>query len=1422
MKSIDCLRGTNYIKQFFGSKSSQKFLFPSIDEFQTFTSLDKSKNSIKNIENSKDSKDSKGIFWDKETVEKVWGKLKIVSYRVKEKKRDDHHQIKELIETNQDEAVLQRLHDPEFKKFYRNKDSLFPEDVFLELLVEHQKFDLLNQVVKDPCYVFNTNFIFKCISQIVNKNNDQSSKDLISSASKRGSSSEKEQTETPSLRQSATNSKKRFSHSYEAINKKKQSTFSNYSNLLKKEIIQNLIKYGLYKKESEEEVKIIGWIVAQFGLYEIFLFLLKENEEYFEGEKSQFNNFASVDDIANYGVDEVQFQHTIENCLKAGFEELAIFLCEYNSKQKEPGRIPNIAAETESMQFLQYLWEKEDDSLYGHKSSRFSKRQSKFYSIKLFNLEAPPFKPNFSMNSIIKILIDNDKKPNKKNSSNSNINRILKWENIERDKTFIDTLFQYECFDQISVLISKWPGEKFANPEYFRKVIYKIQTELILFYLKRRECKLILTDHSLQEYIVKEYMSKGELLYYGAEMLTYIYKNQWNSELTKELCKNVTKTIKTKDILNCHSSILTCLLLIEFLTQIKTVSLLNLNRCDKLISDLKEYCKTIQECNHTESYISYLMKQKDTRKRSAFNIVSENALYSLLETPEVGTIVKKMWNGTISNNGFFAASSIHRFLFDLENQRREPFHSFDTLDVTKVYYFQLAVWLDSCSMRYNPIGLSSIALVAVYNLFIFFLNDKGDLMNNISQLSDTCYILFIIYMCMVHMLIFTFFNQLVFFFKTKRPFKFEPWDYLDFLLFIFAWLITVDTKKFAGDYSSTKPLDTLIRHYIFSIQLPFVKELQNETEKYSYLFSFILRVSILAINDILVWGRVTGVLLTYKEMGPVMRMIFSMGYLLIRYIIIIAMFLALCAGVFTSLFNRYSEQFVDFSTSVVILFGGFLNDFNATNFKKGYTYFGSVLMMVYVCISAVLFVNLLIAVLSNVYEQMAKVVDASYRAIIIQYYRKFKWDQEYGYLLFLTSPFNIINIPCGIINAICCVNQKTFNKYITRILYMIFYFPIIIGFFILYTLIMIPFAYIKGNIIMFKYQQNLKILVLFKILNIFKWLLSGIFFLIYIFLRDIVYCFFFLFNEPEKKKDDFQRVRENISNRDVVIFLKFIHSNMALENSQDIHTLFMSYLDFEASEKTELNDHVKKAKEYMKKLGRTQKPDELKKKSAQIESKTVMLYNNLEEGEHASAIYTKYIRKNLMIIEILENFLIEDDNNNGSFVDIDKMRKLLPKTMTIKNYHLRRLIHSDIHGLSQAMLKLKASKNAFWQYQLMNRIMSSAQRLDKEIDSEIYKIKRRKDINERLKSKKSSKKSTYKEKLTENQEKKEERIKEVQEIKRYEALISSIRQSIIDIMNSKKPMAPSENSSFINESTVSNKRKIEMSLISKKSFSNKM
>ena len=58
--------------------------------------------------------------------------------------------------------------------------------------------------------------------------------------------------------------------------------------------------------------------------------------------------------------------------------------------------------------------------------------------------------------------------------------------------------------------------------------------------------------------------------------------------MTKELCQNVIKTLKSKDILNCHSPILTCLLLVEFINQIKEIAFLDIDRgtCEETINEL--------------------------------------------------------------------------------------------------------------------------------------------------------------------------------------------------------------------------------------------------------------------------------------------------------------------------------------------------------------------------------------------------------------------------------------------------------------------------------------------------------------------------------------------------------------------------------------------------------------------------------------------------------------------------------------------------------------------------------------------------------------------------------------------------------------------------------------------------------------------
>ncbi len=86
----------------------------------------------------------------------------------------------------------------------------------------------------------------------------------------------------------------------------------------------------------------------------------------------------------------------------------------------------------------------------------------------------------------------------------------------------------------------------------------------------------------------------------------------------------------------------------------------------------------------------------------------------------------------------------------------------------------------------------------------------------------------------------------------------------------------------------------------------------------------------------------------------------------------------------------------------------------------------------------------------------------------------------------------------------------------------------------------------------------------------------------------------------------------------------------------------------------------------------------------------------------------------------MENFVIEDGTNNGA-IDIDKLKMLLPKSLNIDNSYIKRLLYTHINSLNKAVNKLKSKKNLFLQYQLLNKIVQSSIRLDKEIDSEIMK-----------------------------------------------------------------------------------------------------
>ena len=193
-----------------------------------------------------------------------------------------------------------------------------------------------------------------------------------------------------------------------------------------------------------------------------------------------------------------------------------------------------------------------------------------------------------------------------------------------------------------------------------------------------------------------------------------------------------------------------------------------------------------------------------------------------------------------------------------------------------------------------------------------------------------------------------------------------------------------------------------------------------------------------------------------------------------------------------------------------------------------------------------------------------------------------------------------------------------------------------------------------------------------------------------------------------------------------------------------------------------------------------------------------------------------------MIIEILSSFLINDENGTG-MVDVEKMKKLFPFTMNIQDYHLRRFIHCNIHVLNQVMEKVKIRKSTFIQYQLLNRIMSSVQRLDKDIDSELFKIQRMREISLNVEKKNENKFESENEEVKKNKDKSSEsnnatytsiesirnnnfnsqRRKDLILMKDYNKVLKEMRKSIVSILITKNSSVSVNSTNLIDKSDIS-------------------
>ena len=1297
------------------------------------------------------------INWSKKFRNKIFERFKRMVRIINQKKKIDYNSIILAIQEDEDDKVYEVLIDEDFKNFYRNKDNLFEKDVFMDEMIKYKKFELLKKVSEDPSYEFDKDYIFNCLFFCINpKIYDENNKNKNSNKNQRNIICYSFNYDFfNNVNLGIDNSVDKY------IRMKAKKSFKNINDITMLEIIEGLIENHLYDNSSYKKMRIILWFMTLLGLNDSFITILKQNEKLFynslKKEEKEDHDLISLskilDEIINNKEIDIKdfdsytikyYLKTIEDCLSCDLEDLAILLANLRKPYPELIASYKIAVKFENMMYLKFIWEK---------SISYNKKILKESEAKIGLINRSKFRNsrnsirnimfNIDISEIINILIKNHKEDKYSDELNYKIRKIFEWNNIEQEVSLLKSLFDNNFFQHICFFLKHWPSDKINKEEYFKKAIEFKQKELILFYLNKPEIRIILYNKKIQKLIVNEYIPNGELFYYGAECLSYIYKKKWDMNLTKNLCNNITKIIKTKDILNCHSPILTCLLLVEFIKHIRYLTSSDIKKCTKVLELLINFCQRVQESMHDEASISYLMKQKDTRERTVFQIVSDNKIYELLETAEIGTVIKKMRDGVLNANGIRNTCTLHRFLFE-NTKLANPFNAFQKINPNKVYFFQLNARLDGCNSRINETGIFSIVLAFVYQVYIYFLNENEEVLNNFEEISKESRIFYYIYLALVHILIYNLIIEKIFLFFSKRRMKFEVWDYMDLLLLIFAWLCILDTKRFTGEYGDDNIAES-VKDLIWSIQIPVLKNLKIEDPSLSTQVSFWIRIIILAVNDLMVWSRVTGILLYYRQIGPVIRTIFTMGKILIKYIFIIIFFMACCAGIFTCIFNRHSSQFIDFSTSVINLFGAFLNDFDCYDFDDNYKVVGSIILFIYVCIASVLFINLLIVIISHGFQKINRVVESSHRAVLINYCKKFKWHKKYGYLILLSPPLNLLILPALILNLILYLTmnsfkkkdnfeaQKKFNIRVTRFIFACTYFPFNMICFVIYSIILIPMAYIKGMINMILYLSSIKNSKIYKFYYFTVWFFFGIIYIFYILLRDIYYCYYYKFTEIERKDDEFLRMTKNLTDKDVVNIFKFIHSPKANESRNDVHSMFLAFLDFEREE-----DGLEHKNLYGKnqkfKITEVKSPKKFTKKDTKMEEdiqNKISTRNILIQSDDNSGNMTTKIRKNLMLIETLENFTFNDDSVSSSAVNISKMRKLLPLVFNIKKKHYNRLVYSHV-SILEAMSKTSEDKINFRQYLLAKQILESTINIDKQIDIEINKLQNK--MRENLKS----------------------------------------------------------------------------------------
>lgn len=616
--------------------------------------------------------------------------------------------------------------------------------------------------------------------------------------------------------------------------------------------------------------------------------------------------------------------------------------------------------------------------------------------------------------------------------------KIIHWPEAEHYPEIMKILIENDLELIAKEYIKIFEKETTSKDFYF--AFEKGQFNLCLAMLSIGVSRLSLNNIDFQKRLIELIVNPEQCLL-CIELLAEIDEKDWIPEITKLLCTNLQSFAKKTDsILYCAKPILYCVKVIEFLSDVSTRDYEYRAKCLAVAELYKELALNLQDQIKGEDDLKYFMTHEDSNGNSALNLIAKNEFIELLQNEDVGTIIEKFWAGATHARSIFEASTIYMSVHSALNNPDVAIF-LKRMQKNRNYSFQYEQWVDSCSFRFFGQGLSAAFLVLIYQILIYRTFQLTDLYA-IGEHGETKG-----YFRLVQAWIFGILMeqilQVVYVSLKQKPSLLNPWKFLDIITFVLMILISSDIS---GGY---------------------VNKRFSDSEKDDLAPGIIL-----SLLMFIIWIRFASIVIVTKTFGQFLRIIYHMiGETLNFFIILLSLFIC-AAGVFTAIFYNSNPKFISFDISLRTVFADAMGGFDLTNYTSNLALGGS-FEAFYLMISNVVLLNLLIAIISNVYETLVARVESEHRNVIISYIEKYQWDPKYGFLIYLPSPLSsLVVLFCPFV----IWGSKEPEKWNSRICKG-FFLVYVAGLLFVFNLIGIVYSvplYFKGFLI-YPMQENAKV-----------------------------------------------------------------------------------------------------------------------------------------------------------------------------------------------------------------------------------------------------------------------------------------------------------------------------------------------------------